>query len=438
MFGLFKKKKKAKTEELLYRPSFGSHEDFVALYGKGKYLLPIGRKSSNNINVNVAQSPCKEITVINDVQKSADNQFILPLLKEKTLSYVVYDPENTYQVKLRQLMEDAGYDTQIVDFGDEKHRSRIDLFEITNITRNAYWLSVILAGSIKCTPKEIPVAHALFMAMMQYLITTKEKVDIISLYKVFKKVKDGDKEMFNEIQLCTTARGEMVKVWQASHDVKASVYEKITNNFFRTALTKSKDANIFATTAHKGKTIYFIKKAPQRYTYLTTTLLFNLKVANVLFNKGETSAVIIDTADDKWYNKEVVREIEKEIGPNTGIVNIHIRPSIGTPQNPYIRDNQLVLFMQSEDEATKKYVSHCLKTKQLLDAAELAKLKKDFELKNNSKKKKKKKKDVEPEQSFDELLEMTALSFEDMDRMMDMIVIDMSKQTKPFRCDRLV
>ena len=424
---MFGKKKKINPIES-YKPEFGSAEEFLDAYN-GEKNITIGKVDDLKIKICGDKKPCNEITIINDVQKSVDNQVVIPLLKEKTMSYIVYDPYNTYQNETIEMFENSGYDVQIVDIGNNDCLSRVNIFEIANITKNSYWLSVILSSSIKCSEDEKPVAHALLMSIMQYLIHTNNTIDIVSLYKVFKSVRNEETEIWRALQSCPGSQSEIVKVWKAPAEIRNSVYEKILNNFFKTAITKTNNPNIFAATAHKKNTVYYIKRIPKKYSYIVTILLFNIKMSNIVFNQGKPSTVLIDAMDSGWYNELLVRKIENEIGTNTGIINLQIRDSIGTPERPYVRDNQLVVFMQSEDEISKKYIIHSLKTKELISREELSNTVDGMLTKKKQRKNK--------ESIVDQLLDVSAVSMEEFENMTDSIVIDTSKAVKPFRCNRM-
>lgn len=426
---MFGKKKKKIDAIASYRPEMGCFEDLLSTY-QGEEHISIGKIGTQRIRVCGDKRPCNEITVINDIQKSVDNQVILPLLKEKTMSYVVYDPYGTYQKETMEMFENSGYDVQIVDIGNKDCLSRINIFEIANITKNSYWTAMILANSIQCTEAELPIAHALLMSMMQYLIQANDKIDIVSLYKLFKSVKEEDSAAWRALQTCPGSQSEIMKVWKTSQEVRTAVFEKLLNSFFKTAVTKTNNPNIFAATAHKKQTIYYVKRVPRKYNYIVTILLFNIKMSNIIFNQGKTSTIIMDTMDAGWYDDLLVRKIEKEIGINSGMIHLQIRDTIGTPTNPYIRDNQLVLFMQSEDEITKKYIIHNLKADQLVTREEMLNIVDSLITKKKQRKNK--------ESIIDQLLSISAKDFEDLDKMVGTIVIDTSKTIKPFECERLL
>ena len=161
MFGFFKKlfarkKKDAKNEvvnteekkdKLTYKPELGTVDAFKEKFNADPKHLAIGRKNNENIMVNAEHEPCNDITFINDNATSIKHDIVMPIVRQGNLSYVVYDPEGEYFKALGNNMLDRGYDVQVIDFEDEEKSARINLFEIVNITQNAYWVATVFAGA---------------------------------------------------------------------------------------------------------------------------------------------------------------------------------------------------------------------------------------------------------------------------------------------------
>ena len=223
-----------KTNKSLYTPVFGTLEDFLAS-NKGAD----GSLFGNNI------------TVINDDKFSVAHQCIMPAILKGNLSYVVFDPDGKYYDEMRDRLVSIGYDVQQVDFDDELNRARVDIFEAVNITRNSYWLAFILAGSIKCDSKEIPVAHSMFVAIMQYLLSSRQSVTIKGVKEVFDSIKSGNTVIINDLASCPESKSSFTKFTEATKEVRESVMKKAAMYFLHTAIRKAHNPNVFAMTTHK-------------------------------------------------------------------------------------------------------------------------------------------------------------------------------------------
>ena len=194
-------------------------------------------------------------------------------------------------------------------------------------------------------------------------------------------------------------------------------------NFFQIAMFKARNTNIFAVTAHQKKTVYFIKKTPKKYNFLLTALLFNIKSTNVLCANNEVCTAIIDVQNDNWYNQGLLDRICDEAEVSHGVMELHIRDSIGTMDNPCINDNQLLIYMCTNDYTTKRYIQHCTKIKNTYSEQELKSLEEmnfaKFGIPHN-------------------VYDAAPITMEELDNMgRDCIIIDMTKKVKPIKCTKL-
>ncbi len=442
MFGflknLFKRKPKTpkaeepKAEEVVkgkdnkkkidYKPEFGTVEAFVEKYGQGDKHLIIGRKNNEGIAINAASEPCNDILFINDNSESVRKDIIMPLVRQGNMSYVIYDPDGEYYEALGNNMLDRGYDVQVIDFDDEEKKSRISLFEIVNITQNAYWVATVFASASGCTAEEAPVAHNALMAIMAYLLNTKNAVYAEDLINMMKSVFAKPEETIAMLNKCPSARQHEQKLKGCSHELLKAAIKKCYVLMMKNA-DYVKNPNVFAATAHKKKSVFFVKNVKKENVGIMTSFLFNLRTSGIIFGKGEVNLVIIDASTDKWYSKVLFNRMSKEGNFEQGTVNVSVRPNVGPDDNPYVRPGQLIVYQHSEDEKTRKFVKHFLKASSMLTDDEKANLSKThFKGK------------AVPEEAWDK----AALSTKQLDRIEYSVFFDTKKTFKPFRCDRLV
>lgn len=427
MFGFFKKKKNGETAKpskaanvSKYVPVFGSPDNFVKLYRQGDEHIVLGRNQGTNVGVTAIDPPGDTIYVVNDDADSILRQCVIPTVEQSKLSYIVYDPEGRYQEYLSAQMKARMYDIQVIDFNTE-NKSRIDLFEVVNITRNTYWTAIMLAGSIKCEAKEVKIAHDLFMTMMEYLLEKNGVVTIDTMTELFNKLMVYDKNTMLDMEQCAPARPSLLRLVNADAKCRASVYNKANTLFFKEMFGKLKNPNIFTVTSHKRKTVTFVRKVPAKYKNLITNMLFNLKVSSVVCGDGSASTLIIDTASDEWYNRKLLAHMTAEAGEvmDKSVATIHIRP---TTNDLIVNDKQMLVYMHSDDAQTNGFVLDLLKAKNQLNQTEQMELAATI---------------FNGKPLPQDALEAAPISLMEMVSLKDQIVIDMSMKAKAFRCNRL-
>lgn len=436
MFGFFKKlfarkKKNAKNEvvnteekkdKLAYKPELGTVDAFKEKFNTDPKHIAIGRKNNENIMVNAEHEPCNDIMFINDNATSIKHDIVMPIVRQGNLSYVVYDPEGEYFKALGNNMLDRGYDVQVIDFEDEEKSARINLFEIVNITQNAYWVATVFAGASGCTAEEAPVAHNTLMALMSYLLDTKNSVNATDLVNLIKTMFAKPQETIAMLNKCPSARQHEQKLKDVKIDILKSAIKKCYV-FLMKNFDYINNPNVFAATAHKKKSIFFVKNVHKENIGLMTAFLFNLRTAGIIFGHGEVNLAIIDASTDKWYSKQLFNKMSKEGNFEQGTINISVRPAVGPDEAPYVRPGQLVIYQHSEDEKSRKFVKHFLKASNILTDEEKAALSKTH---FNGKE--------VPEEAW----EKAAMSAKQLNKIDDCLVFDVKKTFKPFRCDRLV
>lgn len=417
MFGLFKKK-----EKVVFSPSFGNAEDFVNLYcGEGEECVTIGyREDHGNINIATSNHKTNNITIINDRKESIRDNCVAPILKQRKFSYVVYDPTGEYYERLSSKLETNGYETRLIDICDNENWDRIDLFETANITKNPYWTSILLAGSIGCETHEIFAAHSLFMAMMRYLLEKTEKINIIDMYDLFIKIKNNDKQILSEMRSMLETQRYIDRAFSNDPNITKDIFEKIQNNLFKTAIYKANNPNIFTVTAHKKKTALFIKKVPYEYQYLITALMFNLKASSILCSHGKTSVFLIDSAADEWYKKKLLDKICDESGMKKGVANILIRDKIDI--DSVVNEKPILVYMHSNNDATKEFVYNYLTVNSIYSQEEKNDISKRF---------------FKGKPLSNEVLSSSPINIEMLNDFDDSVVIDTSMNAKPFIMSKL-
>lgn len=440
MFGLFKKKEnkeniaeepKQDTQpkgfgfaKKKFIPTFGKVEDFARAYADGEKPLIIGTANGISVSVDANDAPTNNIVILNDDNISIAQQCVIPIVRQGTLSYVVYDPSGSYHSALAPILRSKGYDVQLVDLSDEENQSRIDLFEIANITKNAYWTSLILSGSIKCEGAEVAVAKHLFMTLMQYLLDTSGKITIENMKDLFTSLRAKDQDVIQQITNTKSANQYWVQFMNADPATRIAVYKKMSVRFFKAIENKVKNPNIFTVAMPKKQTALFIKEIPPQYKYLITTMLFNLKAASVVCGDGSTNTLIVDSANDKWYNRKLLDRVCSESGNamSRGVASIYIRDVLYADSFMDTHNGQLWIYMHSNDDATKASVYNNLTVRTQLSQDERVALSKQF---FNGKK--------IPE----DILNSAPINREELDNLNDCIIIDTCHKVRPIRCDRL-
>lgn len=422
LFDFFKKKKKNMVEEpkkpsKIYYPEFGSFLDLQKLYPGNESHVVIGKCSDQSINLNFGKNSGETIQIINDDQFSITHQCVVPIVTQGKLSYVIYDPDGSYYDALADRMRTIKYDVQLVDLADPQHRSRIDLFEIANITKNAYWVALMIAGSIKCNASEIKVSHNLLMGMLQYLMFKNKRATIEELYPLFVAIKNNDEQRVALIKNCVDSKQYMEQYYLASEEVRKSVIDKIDNLFFKIVFPKAKDPNIFTVMAHQKKTVLFIKSVPTKYKSLLTILLFNLKNANVLCGHGEMSTLIINS-NNQWYNEPLLAKACSEAGAiaNKGTATLYIADKYDAAVQA-----DIIAYMQSKDQNTQNAIYDMIKLKNYPEADKMDIASAKFK----------------GEPIPDESLEAAPISMNTFLEIAGCILIDTKKRVRPVQCDRL-
>lgn len=415
------KPEKSAKHKKTFAPKFGSADSFTEAYLTGEEHVTIGRCGEETVGVTAIDPPADNIVVINDNPDSVMRQCVMPTVLQGKLSYVVYDPDGVYHEQLAGRMRLRGYDIQVVDLSDAEHSSRIDLFEIANITKNPYWVSVILSGSLKCNRQEIPVAHNLLMAMMQYLLAKKNRIYVNDMAELLDKVISIDTTVLKEMHDCPASKEAILNVAKASHNLLLVIAKRLKKFFFDGAVHKAKNPNIFTVTSHKKQTVTFVKKVPAEYRYLTTAMLFNLKASSIVCGAGDVSTLIIDTSADAWYNRALLSKVTAEAGSamDKGVGYMAIRPNASGTLEP--NKHQILIYMHSDDQVTKDYVYGYLKVGGTSAVQKQEGMSQFFRGKD----------------AIENAMNAAPISLSELDSLKDCIVIDTSGAVRPFRCDRL-
>jgi hypothetical protein len=436
MFNLFKKKKKeekkisvtpiskSKNKPEHEMPMFGTADHFMKTYITGEQHIAIGKSGEDLVTATANSEPINDIIVINDDWTSVIQQCIVPTITQRRLSYVVYDPNGDCYARVGSAMKARGYDVQLVDLEDEENLSRVDLFEVANITKSPYWTSIMLTGAIRCEQNEIVVAHSLLMAMMLYSLELDQRIDIKDMVALFDRIKANDKHALLEIKSCKDA-DQYIRAFEcALPALRASVMAKVEERFLRPATLKVSHPNILTITAHKKQTIIFIKRVPKQYRYLITALMFNLTASSVLCEGQDVTTLVIDSMSDEWYNRSLLNKICKESGSAMGqkVAYMRIRKSL-EDQRPLSADKkQLLIYMHSDSENTKEYIHNRLLIKNQIAPDEQEQISKSR---------------YHGKAIPVDVMNSSSVSIEELGHLNDCVVIDTSKQVRPFRCERL-
>lgn len=418
MFGFSKRNKKeaAKIEAAVnaFTPSFGDANDFVRAYGNSEGVV-IARCDGEDVVISAGN-----VLIINDDQDSVVNQCVVPMVDKSNLSCAIYDPDGVYQKALGDVLKKEGYELNVIDLNDEAHKSRIDLFETANITRNAYWTAFVLAEALKCEDKyETKVAQNLFMAMMQYALSDNKKITVESLSQMFESVRARDEWLLEKLHACSASVDYIEEVDGANSDVLENVFTKIESALFVSALDKIKKPNVFTVSAHKVKSAFFIKRVPEEYRWLVTIFLFNFKITSIVCGKNKVNSLIIDASNDDWYDREVLEMIRQGTDSLTDkcAITVAIKGTVSSND-----DEQFVVYMKSGEKSTKDYVYNWLTVRNQLTRDEKDKVSIQFF-------------DVKP--IPENVLNSAPITRKELDKIGDCIVIDVSKKVKAFRCERL-
>jgi hypothetical protein len=347
-----------------------SIEDFAHQYTDKEKHVILGKINEANIELTLGSKTTNNVMLINDNQKSVIEESIVPTIMQSNLSYVIYDPGATYYNALEGMMKSKGYDVQTIDFEDNEHRSRVDLFEIANITKNPYWISVILAGSIHCQKYEIVTAHCVFMAIMQHLLDINGSININDMKSLFDRLCSDDEELIAAMLKSTSTTQYISQITKEDKRLIKSVFDKISEHFFATAINKTNNPNVFTVTSHQKKTILFIQKVPEQYRYLTTIMMFNLKASSIMYGRGNVNTLIINPVGKKWYNKKLLDKacVDSGLAMDKGVARLTVKKTIKNGLPEYA--DRVIAFAHSDNECTKDIVCRCLMGENVLCESE--------------------------------------------------------------------
>lgn len=344
MFG----KKKKRIEAL--KPTMGKIADFMNAYPAERKDLVLGREGLVELAIDVEPHQMNRIMVINNNAAKFADDILIPMIDKQNLSYVIYDPEGTYYDATKDELQRNEYDVEIIDIQDKSNRLRLDLFEVVNITKNPYCNALIFANSIQCeSAEETETALKLFMAIMTFLLSRKNRVSMSDMSYMFDKIKEKDASVIKMMCDCTQSYRHMQGFAIAPAPIKRTVMKLIDKNFFSVLNEKTCRPNMFVVALSSKKKAIFLKSVPAEYKAITTTLLFNIKASSSLLNTDhDADAVILDTKETNWYNRAMMVALEQENDEalNDGVVNIMVR------DRKTDEDCHLTMFMSSADEAT--------------------------------------------------------------------------------------
>lgn len=424
MFGFLKKKKDKKKNEkptkgVVYSPRFGTLEEFLCEYRTGEEHLSLGRINGHAVGITGIVPPADSILVVNNNKTDVKDTLIAPIVEQCKLSYVIYDPDGKYHDALANKMKSKCYDVQVVDLTDEKHGSRIDVFEIANITKNPYWTAVLLSGSIKCSAEEIVVAHNLLMSLMEYDLQVHGQTSIESICTHFVSLYKRENKILENIAHVEKAVLPFEKFNAADETLRDNVYKKLYAHLLKDLANKIRKPNIFAVTSHKKQTITFIKRVPAAYKNLVATFLFNLKTSGLLCENNDASTLIVDTANDEWYNKELLARMCAEINDemDKSVISLIIRDAVNSED---FAKKQLIVYMHADDANTKDLIFENLKVKALND-----------EIRKEISEKHCKGKELD-----ERILELSPIDKSVLDKNEDCILIDTTKKIRPIQFNR--
>ena len=427
MFGFLKKKekkakekptKKNKAQKNLYVPRCGTLEEFLSTYKTGEEHLTLGRVNGHGLSVTGLVPPADSILIINDNSDDVRKDMLAGIIGQGKLSYVVYDPEGKYCDSLSQRMKSKCYDVQVIDLNDESHSSRIDLFEIANITKNPYWTAVMLSASIGCTENEIIPAHDLLMALMEYDLSMHGTITIESICNSFVKLYKKDEKIIDDLSRTKRAYPHLAKFDENNANIKDSVYKKIYAHLLKDLANKIRKPNIFSVTSHQKQTITFIKSVPSKYKNLIAAFLFNLKSSGVIRENIDVSTAIIDTSADDWYNRDLLKRMCAEISDELDKSTIMIETEPELRRSDFDK-RQLIVYMHSASNDTKTMMEDALKVKNLGPAI-LTQIEQERDGKALS----------------EEEMELMPIDKSVLDKNEDCILIDTTKKIRPIQFNR--
>lgn len=420
MCGLFKKRNARKRAMRDFRPAFGILEDFEKKYANGSDFITIGKFGDHNVNVAINGGAAKKITIINDNEESIFNHCIAPIVAQGKMSYIVYDESGECYERLAEQMREKCYDVQLVDLANEEHPSRINLFEIVNITREPRYLAKFLADTLELENEEKAVAQSLLLAMMQYELAEHGIIDIVALNDLFNQLKMGDETGMLSVENCQYARANILNVYEANSETREAAFQALSEKFFDLAVDKVKNPNIFAITMHNKHSVMFVKKVPEQYRFLVTALMFNLEASNTICGLEGVGTILLNNSEEDWMQQKMLDKIRVESNDvdNGCYFAIDIKKVIDAKA---AKNNELFVYMHSTDVATNTFVYNHLKLKNFSDEEQREIAKRVFGSKKLQ----------------SEVAERASMDMNEMKSIDGAIAIDVTHEVKPILFDRV-
>ena len=336
-------------------PSFGTTDEFYKKYYQNCSMLAVGRLNNKKICIPLSNNDSNKIVVINDDLDSIHDDIVAPILLKGEMSYMVYDADGKHYAAMARTMRMMGYDVQLIDLASEEHISRINLFEIINITKDPHSLSVVLSNAIGGDEAETDAAYNLLMAIMKCNLAKRGAINAVEVDHMFKQIANGDTAALDELEGCQDAREHIMRVYEVDVAVKVAAINKMAEKLFSSLLDKTKHPNVFAITMHSKKTATFIKAVPEQYRYMMTTMLLNLEMSNAMCECDGITTLILDTSEESWYDKRLLTIARSTMDDlkNGCFATIEIMKAIDENRKS---EDGLLIYMHSNDLATNVFV----------------------------------------------------------------------------------
>ena len=387
--GFFKKK----TKGPLYTVELGSASDFVHAYKDQKNSMP-----TNNV------------VLISSNNRLLKEKCLVPTIKRGTSSFVIYD-DGIVDSGVFNALKARGYDVQVIDFADQTHKSRIDVFEMVNITKNTFWTAEIFANELLDIQEEKRlIVQQLLKAMLDMMVEHQQTVTIKRLWELFRAICANNQMIINEMMKYVDFESAY-PMCKDDNDLLKNIEETI----MFTSMSFCNNPNVYGITSLNRNMAFIFRNATKNYRHITTLFMANLNMLSSISGNGHITTVVFDKYDVDWYDRSVLQKIEKStmMSFDKHVVNVKIKKTIDE------NDQQapLIIYMLSDDEKTIETIHSYITLNALFTEEEKQELsKKHF------------KKKPLPES----VLNDAPFTIEQLKEFNGFITIDTSKKTKPF------
>lgn len=355
---LFKKKKDKKANKTKNNGREISIDDttFTTRHSTDNPNIIFGKNENHQLGVTVNSKTGGLTFITKDIQKAYET-IVSSTIDQNNLSYVVYDPNKIAYNMCSEKLQANGYDVRVVDFSNND--DRIDPFETANIVSNAFWTASLITKLIDNPKNENEGSINLLLGMMQYLMTTKEKIKIADMKQLFEDICQLNVTTMKSLAICNNSKGLIKSFLMLPQEMRNSILTRMKTRFFDII---EPHANLFAVTTSSKKTALFITNCPKEKELLATIFLFNIRNISIFVDNGAVNTLLIDDVSADWYQRETLINVTKdsETRLGKGCAALDISTELGE------FNNHVIVYEDTDSDVTKNIIRQCIEKNQMV------------------------------------------------------------------------